>query len=373
MTAITFEPKVNLFKDTLFESVSFQPWKLEYKMMFTETRMLLEDIVADLQKWHSATHKLFEADSEDAAAVIAKFEKLNHLSPEHVDKLVAHVSRPKDAAPPGMLNKVLNMIKKWLDKANKITTWPVVDDAIQATIGRIRARSEDSPFKELLKKPLRLMLTIAEKGGWVASLVLFALGVINFFMGIPVLGSAVFVGTIIAIVMRVVADLVNGKSITYALGKAATLYGAGLGAAKLFELVMPLLSSAVAATPPATVGDGLPGGDGPAAGSMQTAPSGGLPGGDGPAAGSMQTAPLPSTGNAYIDGLQRLYGEPIKQFNGNFNQAFAAAKNELGAGKIFSWMNPATGQLEPFTTNTRAQGQFAGLSSEVVNYLRGRR
>lgn len=365
MTAITFEPKVNLFKDTLFESVSFQPWKLEYKMMFTETRMLLEDIVADLQKWHSATHKLFEADSEDAAAVIAKFEKLNHLSPEHVDRLVAHVSRPKDAAPPGMLNKVLNMIKKWLDKANKITTWPVVDDAIQATIGRIRARSEDSPFKELLKKPLRLMLTIAEKGGWVASLVLFALGVINFFMGIPVLGSAAFVGTIIAVVMRVVADLVNGKSITYALGKAATLYGAGLGAAKLFELVMPLLSSAVAATPPASLGD------------VPTEPH--YPHQPGTVVDTEPHYPaepataLPSTGNVYIDGLQRLYGEPVKQFSGSFNQAFAAAKNELGAGKIFSWMNPATGQLEPFTTNTRAQGQFAGLSSEVVNYLRGRR
>lgn len=392
MTAIVFDPKVNLFKDTLFESVSFQPWKLEYKMMFTETRLLLEDIVADLQKWHSATHRLFEADSEDTAEVIARFEKLKHLSPEHFDKLLTHASRPKDAPPPGMINKVLNMMKKWLDKANKITTWPLVDDAIQATISRIRTRSEDSPFKELLKKPLRLMLTIAEKGGWAASLVLFALGVINFFMGIPVLGSAMSFGIIAVVVMRVVADLINGKSIGYALGKAAALFGAGLGVAKLFELVTPLLQSAAAATPPATLGgeavDALSQTDAVRALPTQTPMPGagadeftsGLSNSPMPGAGADQVtqggpAALPSTGNRYIDGLQQLYGQPVKQFSGSFNQAFRAAQNELGVGKIFSWMNPETGQLQPFTTNNAIPGSrpgqlnLAGLSTPVVNYL----
>lgn len=254
MNAITFDPHQNRFKDTLFESVSHQPWSLEYKMVFTETRLMLNDILTELQAWHKATHRLFEAEAESTAQVLARFEKLGHLSPAHMDKLAAHVSKPADAPPPGLLNKVLNTLKKGLDRLSKVTTYPPVDDAIQATIGRIRAKSEDSPFKELLKKPLRLMLTIAEKGGWVASLVLLALGIVQFFMGLPIIGSSIFVLAIVAAVMRVVADLVNGKSITYALGKAATLYGAGYGAAKLFELVMPLLSSAVAATPPATLG-----------------------------------------------------------------------------------------------------------------------
>jgi len=252
------------FKETLFESVSFQPWSLEYKMMFTETRLMLADIITEWQAWHAATNKLFEADAESTAEVLARFEKLGELSPEHMDKLRAHVSKPKDAPPPGLLNKALNMVKKQLEKLNKMTTYPPVDDAIQATIGRILTKSEDSPWKERIKKGLRFLLDIAKKGGWVASLVLLVLGITQAFLGLPFLGSTVAVLTIVVAIWRVVADLVNGKSIAYALGKAATLAGAGYAAKELFNLVMPLLSTAEAATPPTTLGTadvGAPGAD----------------------------------------------------------------------------------------------------------------
>lgn len=244
------------FKDTLFESVSFQPWSLEYKMMFTETRLMLADILTEFQAWHAATNKLFEADTESTTEVLARFKKLGHLSPEHMDKLKAHVSKPKDAPPPGLLNKALNMLKKQLDKLNRMTTFPLVDDAIQATIGRILTKSEDSPWKESIKKGLRFLLDIAKKGGWVASLVLLVLGITQAFLGLPFLGSTVAVLTIMVAIWRVVADLVNGKSIAYAVGKAATLAYAGYAAKELFNLVMPLLSTAEAATPPATLGGG---------------------------------------------------------------------------------------------------------------------
>lgn len=288
MNAITFNRTQNNFKDTLFESVSFQPWTLEYKMVFTETRLMLEEILTELQAWHKATRRLFEADAESTAQVLARFEKLGHLSPEHMDKLAAHVAKPADAPPPGLLNKVLNTFKKGLDRLSKVTTYPPVDDAIQATIRRINTKSEDSPFKEYIKKFLRVLLKISQKGGWVASLVLLAMGIAQAFLSLPFLGTSVFVFAIVAAIMRVVADLVNGKSITYALGKAAALYGAGYGAVELFKTVMPLLSAAEAATPPDTLGGDTPqspvrGADGPDAGGARSGAA--VSGADGPDAG----------------------------------------------------------------------------------------
>jgi LysM repeat protein len=244
------------FKDSLFESVSFQPWSLEYKMMFTETRLMLADILTEFQAWHAATNKLFEADTESTTEVLARFQKLEHLSVDNYEKLKAHVSKPKDAPPPGLLNKALNMLKKQLDKLNRMTTYPPVDDFIQSTIGRILTKSEDSPWKESIKKFLRVLLTIAKKGGWVGSLVLLVLGITQAILGLPFLGSTLGALTIVVAIWRVVADLVNGKSLVYAVGKAATLAGAGYAAKELFNLVMPLLSTAEAATPPATLGGG---------------------------------------------------------------------------------------------------------------------
>jgi LysM repeat protein len=252
------------FKDSLFESVSFQPWSLEYKMMFTETRLMLADILTEFQAWHAATNKLFEADTESTTEVLARFKKLGHLSVDNYEKLKAHVSKPKDAPPPGLLNKALNMLKKQLDKLNRMTTYPPVDDLIQSTISRILTKSEDSPWKESIKKFLRVLLTIAKKGGWVGSLVLLVLGITQAILGLPFLGSTLGAVTIVVAIWRVVGDLVNGKSLAYAVGKAVTLAGAGYAAKELFNQVMPLLSSAEAATPPTTLGTagvGAPGAD----------------------------------------------------------------------------------------------------------------
>lgn len=276
------------FKNTLFETVSLQPWSLEYKTVFTEARLQLAEILQELQTWYASTHKLFEADSVSTSEVLVRFEKLGSLSPEHLDKLKSHASKPKDAPPPGLLNKVLNTLKKGLNRLSKATTYPPVDDAIQATISRIMAKSEDSPFKEYLKKIMRAMLKIAEKGGWVASVVLLALGITQAFLSLPFLGTSIFVFAIVAAVMRVVADLVNGKSITYALVKASTLYGAGYGAAELFKSVMPLLSAAEAATPPATIG-----GEEAADALSQTDAVRELPAQGSTAQGSMPQGPIP--------------------------------------------------------------------------------
>lgn len=253
MTSLAFDPTMNKFKDTLFESVSHEPWRLEYKMVFTETRHLLNEAINDLCAWYAAAHRLTitEADATASAQeVLDKFQKLGTLNSAHIDKLVSISAAPADAPPPGLLNKFLNPLKKGLERLSKVTTYPPVDDAIQATIGRIYAKSEGSPFKEQIKQVLRALLNFSKKSGWVPSAVLLALGFIQTLVSLPWVGTTLIVLTLIMGIVRVVADLVNGKSLAYALGKAVTLYGAGYGAAELLKNVMPVVSAAEAATPP---------------------------------------------------------------------------------------------------------------------------
>lgn len=253
MTAIQFDPTMNKFKDTLFESVSHEPWRLEYKMVFTEARHLLNEAINDLCTWYVVTHAqpVNEADaSASAQDIINKFKQLGTLSSGHIDKLVLISDAPANKPPPGLLNKFLNPLKKGLERLSKVTSYPPVDDAIQATIGRIYAKSEGSPFKEQIKQVLRALLNFSKKSGWVPSAVLLALGFIQTLVSLPWVGTTLIALTLIMGIVRVVGDLVNGKSLTYALGKAAALYGAGYGAAELLKNVMPVVSAAQAATPP---------------------------------------------------------------------------------------------------------------------------
>lgn len=253
MNAITFNHTQNNFKDTLFESVSFQPWTLEYKMVFTETRQLLSEALNDLYYWYAAAHRtnLTEADATASAQeVIEKFKKLGTLNSAHIDKLVNISNTPANKPPPGLLNKFLNPLKKGLERLSRVTTYPPVDDAIQATIGRIYTKSEGSPFKEQIKQVLRALLNFSKKSGWVPSAVLLALGFIQTLVSLPWVGTTLIVLTLIMGIVRVVGDLVNGKSLAYAVGKAVTLYGAGYGVGELLKNVMPVISAAEAATPP---------------------------------------------------------------------------------------------------------------------------
>jgi hypothetical protein len=255
MRTVTFDPTVNKFKHTLFESVSLQPWSLEYKIMFTEVRSLLNEAINDLWAWYSVTHAhklpLMEADhAASTQDVLTRFKKLGALDASHIEKLKTISVAPADTAPPGLLNKFLNPLKKGLERLSKVSTYPPLDDAIQATIGRIYTKSESSPFREQIKQVLRALLNFSKKSGWVPSAVLLALGFIQTLVSLPWVGTTLIVLALIMGIVRVVGDLVNGKSLAYALGKAAALYGAGYGAAELLKNVMPVVSAAQAATPP---------------------------------------------------------------------------------------------------------------------------
>ena len=379
MITTTIDPLPHKFKDTLFESVSFQPWSLEYKMVFTETRLMLDEVLTELHRWYAATHTLFEADTLAAEEVLDKFRNLGSLSPDHFEKLKAHVSTPKGDSPPGMLNKILNGVKKSIERLSKLYTFPDVEAKIQEAIQKAMDKAQDKGFGKLLNPVLRTLKTLADtmKGTWVPSLVLVVLGIAVSLLSLPaIIGGGLWVFSIIMILARIVADLVKGKTLAYSFTKAVALWGAGYGAAELFKTVMPLLQAALTSTPPTTIG-ALAGAAADTSAALGNVPQPDLPP-DALPRGGVPAASLVSTGNPYIDGLQRLYGEPVKQFSGNFNQAFAAARRELGAGKLFSWMNPSTGNLTPYTTNLAIPGakpgalNLAGLSTNVVNYLRGK-
>jgi hypothetical protein len=62
--------------------------------------------------------------------------------------------------------------------------------------------------------------------------------------------------------------------------------------------------------------------------------------------------------------LEKIYGEPIKNYDGSFSQAFAAARKELGAGKLFHWGD------DVYPTNMEGKEDFFyGFSPEVKKAL----
>jgi len=254
------------FKDSLFESVSFQPWSLEYKMMFTETRLMLEEALNEIYVYYSAQHRLFEADAESAEDIIKRFENLRELSPDDYEKLKAHVSKPKDVPPPGILNRFLNMIKKAIERLGKLSIFPDTEAKIQETVQKAMDKAQDKGWGKALNPVLRGLKNLADtmKGTWVPSLVLVVLGIATSLLAIPYIPGGLWLLSLIMILARIVADLVNGKTLTYAFTKAVALWGAGYGVAELGKYVMPMITSALSATPPTTLGTadvGAPGAD----------------------------------------------------------------------------------------------------------------
>lgn len=238
------------FKESLFEHVSLQPWSLSYKMVFTEAKQSLTEAINDFYKWHSAQQHAFMETDAGTSDVMQQFKNLKTLTPDHVEKLKA-LSQDPDRPPPGLLNKFLNPLYKGLSRLGKLTVFPAgVNWAIQNTIQKIYTKSGRNPFRETIKKILRAFLNLSQKTGWVASAVLLALGIIQSVLSLPFLGTSLFALTIVFGILRVIADLVNGKTLTYAIGKAVTLYAAGYGAAELLQHVWPVVQASDSATPP---------------------------------------------------------------------------------------------------------------------------
>ena len=391
MTAITLleDYRQNKFKDTLFETVADVSWGLEFSSILLETRQGLEAAINEWLKHCEQYFMLTEAEAmsdEQADAVINQFLARRTIPRSNLDTLHNKVTSASSTKPSsGMMAKFKSMaakflapIQKSLSQLNQKTTYPPVDDAIQAIIGRIEEKTDND---SLIKKLLQGILAIAKKGGWLGSAALIVMGVAQTILGLPFLGTAGIAISIIAVAARIIADLAAGKSLAYTMGKAAALWGLGYGARQLFDMVWPLLQQAeslpVPPTPPEVTSGASSTPQDFEGGALATPidSSQGEISGDAPAYRPSDTAStsLPSTGNSYIDKLQDLYGKPIKSYSGSFRDAFAAARKELGSGGIFSWADPTTGQIKPFTTNTKGEGQFANLAGNVVNYLRGNR
>ena len=389
MTAITLleDYRQNKFKDTLFETVADVSWGLEFSSILLETRKGLETAINEWLRHCEQYFMLTEAESmsdEQADDVINQFLARRTIPRSNLDTLHNKVTAASSTKPPsGMMAKFKSMaaqflapIQKSLSKLNQKTTYPPVDDAIQAIIGRIQEKTDNDP---LIKKLLQGILAIAKKGGWLGSAALIVMGVAQTILGLPFLGTAGIAISIIAVAARIIADLAAGKSLAYTMGKAAALWGLGYGARQLFDLIWTLLQQAeslpVPPIPPEVRAgaSSTPQDFDPTERAHTDSSQGEIPGDadDRYKGGGGPITNLQSTGNSCIDKLQDLYGKPIKSYSGSFRDAFAAARKELGSGGIFSWTDPTTGKIKPFTT--KVEGQVANLVGNVVNYLRGNR
>jgi len=81
--------------------------------------------------------------------------------------------------------------------------------------------------------------------------------------------------------------------------------------------------------------------------------------------GSPGGANVPFKG-PWIVGLEKLYGTIPNIEADNFQQAFAKARQQLDAGKIFMWQGKA------YSTNTEAEGLLKGLAANVQAYIQKR-
>jgi hypothetical protein len=403
-TTILFEDiRANKFKDTLFETVSHEPWSLEYKIIFLETRkelgVLITEWLDTCEKYMLLTEAADAMTDEQADEIINRFLARKTLPRTAIDNLHDKLSGGAEGKK-GWLQKTLQSlaskffapIRTGLDKLNKITTYAPVDDSIQILIAKIDSKTSDKMVKKLLN--MIRSFSKNKKASWLTSAVLMILGVVQSMWSLPFIGTTIIGLTVLTAAIRIISDLMQGKSIGYAVGKAVTLFGAGYAAKELFDMGMSLLnqvenlpippkpplgdisSDSALMNPEDLAGPARPASAPPSAEEVPVIQPDDRPirvkpeevsVGNGPF--DPESASLPSTGNPYIDKLQDLYRMPIKSYSGSFRDAFAAARKDLGSGGIFSWTDPATGQIKPFTTNTRGEGQFANLATDVVNYL----
>jgi len=372
MTQLLLEDfKESKFKNTLFESVSHYGWDLEAQVIMLEFRDSIGQELDKIFESLCATQSLLiEEEKESDSDLIAKFLARKTISNDHVAKLKGSATSVKDMdVKVGWFTRMLKKpFERALDRISKTTKIPVVDDKVQEVIKWIENKKEgklDPATDNLIKKVLRAILDLSQntKARWLTYATLLLLGVAQSVWGLPLLGTATLVG-VLAAILRIISDLRQGRSVAYALGKATAIFGLGYSASEIVQSVWSNYTAASSVEPPATP---------PSLGDVPTEPH--YPADPSPRVDTSPDEPaapaVPSS--PYIDALQRIYGQNIDNYTGSFNQAFAAARKELGAGKIASWLNPQTGEVMPFTTNYRNEGQFNGISQNVVNFLRGRR
>ena len=366
VTNLYNNPRKVSFRDSLFESISTDMTiPLDFKVVAYQLQKDLEPILLEMAQWFERSQKiLFEADApEDTQATIEKFVKnYNNLSNVDIQGIDAALKGLDSGVPPkGLMNKLFNLIKRALDKVNELSMTRL-DDKIQAAIAKIYDKTDDNLGKQLL----RALGKIGKVGGYIATAVLLLAGVASVFsVSIPgmglVLGHLLML-KIIAVIVRVAVDIGSGKSILYAFGKSALLWGAGVKAQEAAQSVLDYFNQTMPAIsargPDAPINTG---GGSPANVNLGTVdtPGGALAGGGQfsvPTPDAMPSAPLTTP-------LQQAYGEPIKNYTGDFQKAFASARNELGSGKLFHWGD------DVYPTNYEEEGIFKGLSNAVKTML----
>jgi ElaB/YqjD/DUF883 family membrane-anchored ribosome-binding protein len=286
---------------------------------------------------------------------------------------------PKDkltpAAPPKQsvlkqikhaLNQYYTFLNRKVPLVSNMDDW--VDKKVRKIMGDIQDVEADHKFgkiKQQLRKAVRWFHNYQKNNPSKSQFVVATLGIIAGLLSAGV--TQAWVIPAILIVIRLSLMVLSGVKFSSAVTKVLSTSGlailAGVGVGAFMNSI--LTSQAAAAATPDTGSnlDPLSQTD-----SVRERPgTGSTP--SSPAAGEAQ--PVAST--AYIDQLRQLVdptgegvGVPIMNQE-SFADAFRAARQAMGSGNIFIWNG------EPYTTNTRAEGQFAGLSDEVKRFLRGSR
>ena len=246
-TPILFEDiGANKFKDTLFETVSYEPWRLEYKIIFLETRKALDVLITEwldtCEKYMMLTEAADAMTDEQADEIINRFLARKTLPRTAIDNLHGKLSGQAEGKKgwlktlQSLASKFLAPIHKGLDKLSKITTFPQVDDRIQSLIAKIDSKTDDKLVKKLLN--MIRNFTKNKKASFFTSAVLLILGVMQSLWSLPFVGTTIIGMTVTVAAIRIISDLSKGKSIAYSVGKAAALFGAGYGIKELFYMGM---------------------------------------------------------------------------------------------------------------------------------------
>jgi len=386
----------NRYKGSLFESVKYyDDWSPELKRLTYQFQKDIDPFIKELAEWCANFREILTegvtSSGSDTEEVIKKFIDKGTTDPSHITAISDKFSLSGKNPPKGLLNKFFNAIRRALDKMNDITTFPRVDDKIQAYISRIRESIKNKTLKNdsTLNKMFGFILKTSKFGGPIATLILLLLGVVSVFSSIPYLAGTVVFIKFIAAICRVIADLGQGKSLAYSIGKVGALWFAGHEIAEFAKPVLDYAKSSFHAISDYITGGGKILGHNIAHVTASaeydlaktelyrdgsTTPRGyhsNLGGDVRSALSNSLKLPDPlkdfsvSSPHA-MTALEKAYNREIPDLTekGDFTKAFAYAREKYGSGRLFTFGN------DVYPTNFKEkEGMFKGFSDSVIELL----
>lgn len=251
----------NKFKDTLFESVSHEPWSLDFKILAYELRKELEPILTEWVQHIQTICLLAEAETTviNAQDVFTKFVQLGKINRNELDSLHKQVSMDTGSSKgQSLFARLFAPLGSKVDKINRMKEYPQTQEQVSREIDRIQSKVSgkvDEPTQGVISRVLKSLVQLAKKGGWVGPVVALAVGTLASLISIPFIPQKLILLGVVAST-RLVVGLVKGETWRKSMAKAAAVFGLGLATSALADWISPMITSALAATPPAHIDGG---------------------------------------------------------------------------------------------------------------------